>query len=266
MLADETTMLILSCDKYSDLWDAYVHQLEMFWPDRGMETYIVTDEKCNQKYRNITIIPFENCSEWSNRFQKAVDFVKTEYVFVTLDDYFLIKPISTSLFDKYVEMMNKEKIDYLRLVVPPRKSNNEKLRGYNSVRMIDTDKVYSVNMYSGIWRKSFLQKTFDAPLSAWEYEVKLARRARENNAKCVMTTADVYPFLDVVRKGKLLRKADKYLKKVKIYNGSREVNSWQYEMELRIRQNIIEYAPQWIVNAIRNFMIKHGRHFYSQDA
>lgn len=29
------TMLILSCDKFSDLWDGHIKLLEKNWPDQG---------------------------------------------------------------------------------------------------------------------------------------------------------------------------------------------------------------------------------------
>ena len=46
------TMLILSCDKFSDLWDGHVKQLEKYWPDRNVDTYIITDK---QSEKNIVM-------------------------------------------------------------------------------------------------------------------------------------------------------------------------------------------------------------------
>ena len=260
------TMLILSCDKYSDLWDAHVHHLEKYWPDRQMPTFIVTDKKRPRYYEHIEILAFESASEWSERLKEAIRLVDTEFVFITMDDYFLVKPVSTDRISVYIDMMKRHNIDYLRLFIEPRKSIREPVEHETGIFWIDTEIVYSLNLYTGIWRKSFLENTFKEPLNAWRYEVKLARRARENNAHCAMTKERVFPFLDVVRKGKLLRKAARYLKRIGIFLGDREVNSFSYEMQIQIRRIIIEYMPQWAVNRVRSIMVKFGQRYFSEDA
>ena len=55
-MSKNMTMLILSCDKFSDLWDGHIKLLEQNWPDRDMETYIVTDAPTDKKYTGIRII------------------------------------------------------------------------------------------------------------------------------------------------------------------------------------------------------------------
>lgn len=41
MLKDQMTMIILSCDKFSDLWEGHVKLLEENWPDRGDRKSVV---------------------------------------------------------------------------------------------------------------------------------------------------------------------------------------------------------------------------------
>ena len=260
------TMLILSCDKFSDLWDAHVHHLEKYWPDRKMPTFIITDKKRPTDYDHVEVLAFEGAEEWSGRLKEAVRLVKTEYVFITLDDYFVIEPVSTDRISVYIDMMKRYNIDYLRLFVEPRKSIGKPVENEKALFWIDTDVVYSLNLYAGIWRKSFLENTFKESLNAWQYEVKLARRARENNAHCAMTKERVFPFLDVVRKGKLLRRAARYLKSTGILFKDREINSFSYELQIQIRRIIIEYMPQWAVNRLRSIMIKLGHRYFSEDA
>ena len=49
-MSKNMTMLILSCDKFSDLWDGHIKLLEENWPDRDMETFIVTDAPSDKSY------------------------------------------------------------------------------------------------------------------------------------------------------------------------------------------------------------------------
>lgn len=267
VLKNKMTMLILSCNKFSDLWDGHVKQLEENWNERNIKTYIVTDEPTDQKFPNVEIIVAEGQPEWSDRLKYALSLVDTEYVFVTLDDYFLIKKVNSQRINELVSMMDAENIDYVRLFPHPKGATKEKLKNYSQVSWINTDETYSVNLYSGIWKKNFLEKTTVESRSAWLYEVRLARIARECKARCVVSHSADFKILDVVRKGKLLHKAANYFKKHPgIYSGSREVNSWSYEIKLGIRTFGVRHAPKFIVNAARNFMIKRGHHYFSQDA
>ena len=265
MLHNKMTMLILSCDKYSDLWDGHVSQLEKFWGDRGFQTYIVTDKPTEKHYENVSIVSAGEELEFSERIAFALQHVQTEYVFITLDDYFLVEKIDSDKITFLLEMMNKENVDYVRLFKHPKKSQGKRLSGYKKLYTIKTERVYSVNLYSGIWRKSFMLKTFQKPRNAWKYEVSLAKTATTENAKCIVSLRKEFKILDVVRKGKILNKAHRYFKRHGVYYGDREVCSRWYEFKLGARTLFGRCMPDFVVNWARKIMIKRGHHFYSQD-
>ena len=114
-MSKNMTMLILSCDKFSDLWDGHIKLLEQNWSDRDIETYIVTDAPTDKKYPGIRIINAGTDVEWSDRLAYALKQVDTDYVFITLDDYFLIKKVDDQSIVNLMKMMEKEGIDYVRL-------------------------------------------------------------------------------------------------------------------------------------------------------
>lgn len=266
-MGKKMTMLIMSCDKFSDLWDGHVKLLEENWPDRDMETYIVTDAETSKCFENVKIISAGDTVEWSERLAYALNYVDTEYVFITLDDYFLIKKVDNARIKALAEMMTKENADYIRIFHHPHRATGKRLESYTGLYEIDTTYTYSVNLYPGIWRKSFLEKALEKPRNPWQLEVSLAKTARDNDATCVVDLKKDFRILDVVRKGKLLHKAAAYFKKhPELYCGSREVNLWSYEIKLGIRSFGVEYAPLPIVNWARNFMIRRGHHYFSQEA
>lgn len=263
MLDDKLTLVIFSCEKFSDLWDGQVRQLEKFWPQRTIETYIVTDEKTEKKYESVKIICAGKGSEFSERVRKAVEHSKTEYVFVTLDDYFLIKNVENKRIEELIEIMDNEKIDYMRLYLRYKKSNKGQLKDYAGIHMVDPSYRYSVNLYPGIWRKSFLEKTIKEERNPWQFEVALPQLAVENHAVCAMSKRNEYVFLDVVRKGKILNKANRYFKKYDVYHGERQVHSRIYEIRLGVKTLTSRYLPTWLVKRIKKIMQKLGYEFYS---
>lgn len=266
MFNDKMTMIIHSCDKFSDLWDGHVKMLEKNWPDRGMRTMIITDKETDKKFPNVEIFSAGADKEWSERLNAALKQITTEYIFVTLDDYFLIEPVSNKKIENVLKMMKKENLDYVRLFLRPKCPKSAKMKGYKRMYRIDTRSRYSVNLYAGIWRKTFLEKTAHDHKNAWQYEVSLPRISTEVGARCAMSNNKEFVILDVVRKGKLLHKSANYFKRHPgIYEGNRPVISRWYEIKLGIRTWGVRLMPKCITNMARNFMIKRGHHYFSQD-
>lgn len=264
MLKEKMTMLILSCDKFSDLWDGHVKMLEENWPDREMDTYIVTDKPSEKSYPHVSVFSVGEGVEWSERLASALSKIKTKYVFITLDDYFLIKRVSTPGIEILVDMMEKENFDYVRLFKRPVRATGEQLPQYDRVYYVDTSGKYSVNLYSGIWKTEFMKATVAQPLNAWQFEVNLHKMAQSYGAKCAVSNNDDFVILDVVRKGKLLHHSAAYFRKHPgIYNGNREVNTWGYEIRLGIKTQVGRHTPRWLHNAIKKVMRKFGYQFYS---
>ena len=118
-----------------------------------------------------------------------------------------------------------------------------------------------------MWRKQFLEYTLKEPKNAWMFEVSLSQMAVQYGAKCLCSYNDDYVILDVVRKGKILHKANRYFKKhLGIYEGNRELQSWSYEAKLWVRTIVSNNAPKFLLQPLRSIFVKLGGHSFSQDA
>ncbi|HAN21282.1 MAG: hypothetical protein A2Y15_02255 [Clostridiales bacterium GWF2_36_10] len=261
MLKDKLTLMIHSCDKFSDLWDTHILLLNKNWANRNIETFLVTDKASPETYDGVTVFFAGDGAELSERTAAILPYIKTEYVLITLDDYFLTKSISTEKIEDLVSAMEKENLDYIRLFSVP--NSKDRIKGYKSLYRVQLSGNYKVNLYPGIWRKSFIEKTIKEPLNAWQYEVSLTKIARKVDAKCAMSKGKEFEILDVVRKGKLLRKANRYLKKHHLYNGSRAVMRFKDEFKLNVISFISLNLPQSFVKYVKRKMIERGHHFYS---
>lgn len=268
MINDNLSVIIMTCDAFSDLWEGQISQLKLHWKEHPLDMFLVTDKPTDRTFSDVTVLSMGNELEWSERLHGALKLVKTDFLFFTLDDYFLIEDVPNDLLNAYMKFMIERNYDYIRLFRRRKKFTGNKIEGLSGLRELDPDSVYAINLYAGLWRKDFMYKASEAKKNAWQFEVSLKRAGVAYNAKCaVCMRKDIYPILDVVRKGKLLRKADKYFKRHKgIYNGHRAVNTFAYEFKLNIRAFGVKYAPEFLVDTVRNFMIKRGHHYYSQDA
>ena len=259
IMKDSVTCLILSCDKFSDLWDGNIKLFNENWPDKVFSTYLVTDKPTDRTLPGVEILCAGEDVEWSDRLKFALQYVKTDYVFVTLDDYFLIERVDNAKMEDYLRLMIDGGYDYLRFYPRPKRATKEELVGHKGIYHVDPACNYSVNLYSCYWTKKFLEYTVREPKNAWMFEISLSQQAMNFNAQCLCSYNDDYVILDVVRKGKILHKADRFFKKHPgIYEGDRELQSWKYEVKLWVKTFCGRNTPTFLLPLFRKIYVFLG--------
>ena len=267
-LNDKITLIINSCAGYSDLWEGNIKLLERNWKDRDVRTVLLTDEETDAGFGGIEIFSAGKGLSSPDIIEKFLPTVTTEYIFFTLDDYYLIEPVDSEKILALIDIMDKEKIDYIRLFDLPK--SKIKYKGYDSLYRIDLDSKkdtkYQVNLYPSIWRKSFFEKTVPTEENVWNYETSLTRIARETGAVCAMTRGSEYVILDVVRKGKLLGRAIKYFEKnPDLYHGDRKPLGSFEETKIRFMLFLKSVFPQSVIDVMKSVPRIFGMKYYSDS-
>lgn len=261
-LEDKLTMLISSCEAYSDLWENHMILLNENWSDRTIDTVVVTDKVHEGILERASIFNAGDKLEMPQRIKKYIERVDTEYVLLTLDDYYVDKPIDNKKIIRAIKIMDKFSLDYLRFWPYPHEK--KRMEGVKNAFWIELQGNYKVNLYPAIWRKSFLENTIQSSLSAWEYEVTLTKIAKSLNAKCAYSTNGEFHIIDVIRKGKLLHPAKKYLdSRGMVLN--RELISKKQEIKLDIMYYGKEFLPKPLLRFIKKQLVKRGHKFISEE-
>ncbi len=261
-------IIISTCDKFSDLWEANVALLNQNWPDRNAPTYLVTDDPTDKAFPGVEVVCAGAGREITDRLRTALERIRAEYVILTLDDYFFTRRIDQKKIDRALRFMREQAVDYIQLYPQPkgflRRDGARESAQYPGIYMVDlSEGNYKVVLTPGIWRTDFMRKTLTGSMNAWQYEVSLTPRARHLGAKCATSNCGELPYLDVIRKGKLLRKAHRYFQKNPIYRSQREVMKWKDECILQIRTQLRFWLPKWMFRLIKKLMIRAGHTFYS---
>lgn len=265
MLDKRLTLLILSCDKFSDLWPAHTKLLNQNWPDRNIRTVILTDIPRKESFPGVEIIGAGYGTEFTERIRHVLPLIDTEYVLVTLDDYFPTTPIRNSAINRIVDIMSRRGYDYIRLYDRPHcpltTTPDEKIFTFS------LDKEYRVNLYAGMWRKNFISRTLgEKVMNPWEFEVTLTERARQACGKCAVSHGDEFPIMDVVRKGRILPNAWHYLHKHGLYHGERPMYPYSEYFLLGVKtkaNRILAKLPGPIYHGIKNLCVRLGMKSFS---
>lgn len=264
------TVIISTCDKFSDLWDANIYFLNKNFKsyNEDVKVLLVTDDVTNRKFDGVEIISAGNGTEITERLKVALNTVETQYILFLLDDYFLTEKIDMNLLVDDMEFMDSESVDYLRLY--PASKHYLKKEGATPVvgfplfyiRNIEKGD-YKISLYPGLWKTDFMRMTLEQKMNAWQYEVALTEMARTLNAKCAISNHNELPFLDVIRKGKLLNKANNYLKNYPNFKLDRTVMKRKDEFLIWFKTRLRHWLPEGVFRALKKQMIKQGHEFYS---
>ena len=261
-------VIISTCDLFSDLWDANIRLFRDAWPDCPARIHLVTDRPTERHFDGVNIVCAGEGTEITERLSAALEQIQAEYILFTLDDYFLTKPIHTRDIQRGIAFMSDNDVDFLRLYpasrIYLRRDGAVPCKGYPGyyIRDISTGN-YKITLTPGIWRTDFMRKTVSKRLNAWQYEVALTPMARKLSAVCAISNHDEFPYLDVIRKGKVLRKANRYFKRHPIYHSDREVMYLRDELYLSFKTRLNHIVPKKQLKKMKKVMIRRGHRYYS---
>lgn len=256
------SILISSCDNFSDLWNAHFDLLFKNWVGECPPIYLVTDKKTNFSREGVNVIIAEG--DMPIRIKKSLKDIPTERILVTLDDYFVINKVNGDDIAYLCDYAKNNAVDYLMLY-NRRKAKKRYYKGIDHFSEIDLQKRYAVTLYPAIWKKGFLDYCIDEELSPWKFEPTLTGKAKEYNAKCVFSEAGSFEILDVVRKGQVLHKADQYFKKHGIDIGNRPLIKGSTEFKFAMMDFIRWHFPRWLFKLLKKIAKCFGMKFYSED-
>lgn len=197
-MKDKCTLLIASCDKYSDLWVPFSKLFNKYWPDCPFEAHL----------RGNIGLDINR----SSTLRKQVETIKTPYILLLHEDYFLQSPVDTILVLGCLQALDRLKGNYLRLT--PRPKPDKSLIPF--IGIIEPRAPYRASLQASIWKRTTLLSLIKDGENAWELEANASRRSDNlNGFYCTWKPVLDYPH-DVVVQGKWMRSQAKRYKKMDI--------------------------------------------------
>lgn len=181
----DLSILIVGFDGYKDVWDIDIYLLNKYWSNRP-RTYLATS-LLKPDYDNVEIIAAGKDSEWSKKAYVALKEIKTKYVLLLLEDFFVSAPVENNKVIECLELMKEEKIKFYQVLVQLFKSTWEKgapFHGNKRIHIIPQDKKYPLNLQAAIWDREFLIETIgEGNYNAWQFEIKQNSNSNINEGK-----------------------------------------------------------------------------------
>jgi hypothetical protein len=209
--------LVVSCDKYKDLWEPFFKTFFKFWKDCTYKLYLASnyEEYPDEKVTNIS---FGEDKDYSTNLINILKEIEEEWVIVWFEDAFITKTINNNLIENLINEAISKKIDYLKLTVDYPLYYGIKSENFGP---IPRGVKYRSAMGMALYHKSTLNKILLPGQSAWQLDISNA--ADELDIE-FYTLNSKYRFnrpvsiINSVIKGKWYKTAPAFLKKVGLKN------------------------------------------------
>ncbi len=173
-LRNNCTLLVSSCDKYSDLWPPYFSLLDLYWRDCPFKKVLIT-ENIIHKNLNVRSLNLGSGYDWSTLLIKALNQIESKYILFSLEDFFLRKKVNTELIIEALKFADENNLSMLRLI--PRPGPDESILDSKKYGLIKKAAPYKVSTQAAIWKRDVLIGLLRSGESIWEFERNGSERA-----------------------------------------------------------------------------------------
>jgi hypothetical protein len=198
-------VLVVSCDKYSDLWRPFIGQLGRYWPLCPYPKYLQMNEN-PAEFEGFTSLRVGPDVSWSDNLAKALSLIPERYVLLFIEDLMLRAPVDESRLAEVLAWASGSEPDYLRL--NPTERPQERVN--RLVGRVREGAMYRTSTVLALWKKSSLASLLESGESAWQFEIDGSYRS-DRLKGFYSTWADCFPVVNAVIKGKWRRSAAREL-------------------------------------------------------
>lgn len=212
-LSKELSILVLSCDQYSELWPVHFHFLLKHWPELDGEfsnvpVYLLSNNKPFE-HKRVTTIQIGEDLAWSDNVLKALKHINSKYVLLLLDDYIVTSDVDHARMKELLAVVESNNAAYLKVMVDQGifvynfEPNTNYLAGSNSIiyRSKTRDSKFINSLQAAIWNKKALETLLVESESAWDFEIIGNNRARTiKNPFFDLTDKAAMTYLNAVQK------------------------------------------------------------------
>ena len=230
MTIKNTSILVVSCDRYRDLWQPFFMLFFRYWPDCPFDVYLCSNEIPYDDARVQTILVGPDTS-WSSNLKRCLERLPTDYLVLLQEDFLFTKVVDSEKVKRYVKYLQEQRAACLRLMPfpPPDAMTNDEPK----IGTINKGVDYRVSLMAAIWDKSVLQGLLKDGESPWDFENYGSRRS--DSIKKLFLCIDnkdrkdwpIDYFGTAIVQGKWVRKAVKLCKRegIKVDKQQREFES-----------------------------------------
>jgi hypothetical protein len=199
----EIPLLVISCDRYADVWQPCFDLLLRHWPDCPFPIYLGSNELSypDPRVRMIHVGPDRS---WAENVLLMLDRLASEYVVLFLEDFFLKSRVETQAVSRLVRFCIEQRLDCARFSVLPAPTPlpPEPLAEFAGLGLVPREFPYRVSAQIALWRTAALRHYLVPGMSAWDFEHVGTQMAKRSEHRFFGPFASLVDYDHAIEKGK----------------------------------------------------------------
>lgn len=163
----QPAVLVISCDKYSDMWSPFFRLFRLRWPDCPYPVFLGTNYKTFE-FEGVISIQVGEDRTWAENLHRMLDAIDATRIIMFLEDFLMIREVNTDVVRNMLDLAERNSVGCLRLHPHPRPT--KRLHGFEGIGEIQRGDDWRVSTQTAIWDVKLLRSLAWPGLSAWEFE------------------------------------------------------------------------------------------------
>lgn len=210
---DAVAFMVVSCDKYADLWDPFFHCLRKYWPDCPYRVYLVTNYMAYDA-PGVTALQIGDDRSYADNLRSALSRIEEPWVILWLEDVFVSERVDTTRFRRIIAQAQAREVGYLKLAPDLPLSYDDSAGG--EIGPIPKGVRYRSAVGLSLYRVDTLMKLLVPGASAWDLDTSTLSNELEEPFYALTSKASRRPpvrWVHAVVKGGWCWPAIPFLKK-----------------------------------------------------
>lgn len=195
-MSTKMAIIVLSCDKYADIWDAF---FDCFFKNlevpKDVLVYLGSNTLTCQDSRVETILSGED-HDWSSSYKSILSQIPESKLFVILEDLFLASKVEADKFDSIIKFMIEKDAKHIRYWANPAPDQST---GNSLIGESEKGAPYRTTV-CGFWDKDCLINLLLDGESPWDFEIMGSYRSSYMNG-FYSTHSPLCEYKNVIEKG-----------------------------------------------------------------
>ena len=180
-MKNDITLLVGTCDRYDVLWENFMILTDKYFKVDCPRIFVTEDKRVPSADYDTH---YGRKLPWSNRMFSALDAIKTKYVFLLLDDYYLRETVTEEDISTYINFL--ESVEGNKMMIAPYDNENaytlHDMTYYDKYFKLTDDSKYQTAIMPSIIRTDWFKNSLIPNQHIWavETEGNLAIKGKDN--------------------------------------------------------------------------------------
>lgn len=191
------SILVLSCDKYADLWPIFFDRWFSLETDLSnkYQVFLGANEKKYEGVHPVKTLLTGTDRDWSSSFLTILEQIKSKKILVLLEDLLLKESIDSTYFSHCVKFALEKDVHHIKLANYPISTAVED----DGFLPYENGRPYRITV-AGIWDTNFLMKMLIEGEDPWRFEIMGSYRASYSD-KVFAPSKPIVSTVNLVEKG-----------------------------------------------------------------